>query len=337
MTESQPIRAAALHPSSAGRDAFHGGHMPTGTMFMHERIGSLFIDADDGKYYQPKPEVALSPGTRVTFDVLNVPGAPPGFYFASNVKAAAAPTQALSGTMVIHPSMGSLFINGEDGKYYRPRPDVSLTAGTRVSFHVLQLADAPPGFLFAGNVQALPAATATVVAATNATSPTQSAVNPPAPKTAMGAWGKPLPASITTPSIDSATQETAVVNQPAPVGPALPVPNVVTPRTLSNRQTLEDFQLIARKVGEINWGQNAGWGPSMTVTTKLRWEGEGIELYMRVLEEYQDKRIPGTNMYYYVGTMDVNFGKAGFRISAHSRPRAQIDKSKTYTVLHVEN
>jgi hypothetical protein len=307
-------------------------------MFMHQRIGSLFIDAEDGKYYQPKPEVALSPGTRVTFDVINDPGAPPGFYFASNVKPApAASAQTLSGTMVVHPTMNSLFITGEDGKYYRPRPDVSLTAGTRVTFHVLQLADAPPGFLFAGNVQALPSATPNVMPATNATAPTQSAVNPPAPKTAMGAWGKPLPASITTPSIDSATRETAVVKPPTPVGPALPLPNVVTPRTLTERQTIEDFQVIARTVREIKWGQNAGWGPTVTVTTKLRWEGEGIELYMRVLEEYQDQRIPDTNLYYYVGTMGVNFGKAGFRISAHSRPKAQIDKATTYTVLHVEN
>jgi hypothetical protein len=58
---------------------------------------------------------------------------------------------------------------------------------------------------------------------------------------------------------------------------------------------------------------------------------------MRVLEEYQDRIIPGEGFYYYVGTMNVNWGKGGFRISAHTHPKASIGKSKTYSVLHVEN
>ena len=59
--------------------------MPDGTIFMHQTLYSIFIDGEDGKYYQPRPEVMLPPGTRVTFDVLKFSDAPPGFYFATNV------------------------------------------------------------------------------------------------------------------------------------------------------------------------------------------------------------------------------------------------------------
>jgi hypothetical protein len=300
--------------------------MPTGTMFIHPRIGSLFIHAEDGKYYQPRPEVLLAPETPVTFDVLNLPGAPPGFHFAGNVQAAPRVTQTLTGTLFVHPTYNSLFINGDDGKYYQPRPDVTLTSGTKVSFDVLNLPGAPPGFHFGGNVQAAP------VAPSN---PAPPSTLPPAPK-ALGAWGKPLPASLTKPD-DTTGQSPVLVTNRAVVTPALPLPNAATPRTLTERQTREDFEAISRKVASLSWDASEGFGPSVTVATKLKWEGEGIELYMRVLEEYQDKRIPGTRLYCYVGTIGVNWGKGGFRISAHSHPKASIGKSKTFTVLHVEN
>jgi hypothetical protein len=219
-----------------------------------------------------------------------------------------------TGKMFMHPTIGSLFIDADDGKYYQPRPEVTLAPDTRVTFEVLNLTGAPPGFYFASNVQEVPAQTASK---------------------SLGSWGKPLPPSITTPT--TVAPVTPVDNRGPSVSPALPVPNAAVPRTLTERQTREDFEAIARKVDEIAWGANKGFGPSLTVTTKLKWEGEGIELYMRVLEEYQDKKIPGTKMYFYVGTMGVNFGKGGFRISAHTHPKANIAKSTTYTVLHVEN
>jgi hypothetical protein len=234
--------------------------MPTGTMFMHQTIGSLFIAADDGRYYQPRPEVELMPGTHVTFQILNLTGAPPGFYFAENV------VRAL------------------------PAPVVAPTTGT------------PPST---------------------------------APKL-LGAWGKPLAPSVLSGDNVSSSPTPILIRRKTVSSPALPTP-AFTPRTLTNKQTREDFEMIASEVRRLNWGSRQGYGPSVKVTTKLKWDGEGRELYMRVLEEYQDRIIPGEGFYYYVGTMNVNWGKGGFRISAHTHPKASIGKSKTYSVLHVEN
>lgn len=311
--------------------------MPTGTMFMHPWMGTLFIKGDDNTYYQPWHDVILPPDTRVTFRVLNFPDAPPGFHYADNVAPLAPPsTQELKGTIVTHPTMtSSLFIKSDDGLYYSPRPTVSLPVGTKVTFRALHPEDAPPGFLFAGDVKAAgsPASTSTGSVPTSPQGTTTTVAPPP---TAKGVWGKPLPSSITA-STTSTPPNVPIQVTPHVVAPSLPMPNTQAPRTLTNRQTAEDFAIIKRKVEEIDWGDKAGWGPSVQVTTRLKWEGEGIELYMRVLEEYQDKKIPGTRLYYYVGTMGVNWGKGGFRISAHTQPKASIAKSKTRTVLHIEN
>ena len=111
----------------------------------------------------------------------------------------------------------------------------------------------------------------------------------------------------------------------------------MTPRTLSNRQTAEDFQVITNAVSRMSWGTREGFGPSVQVSTKLKWQGEGKELYPRVVEEYQDKRSPEPACFSHVGAMGVNFGKGGLRISAHSHPKASINKNKTFDVLHIEN
>jgi len=226
-----------------------------------------------------------------------------------------------TGKIFMHPQIGSLFINGDDGLYYQPRPDVELAPGTAVTFDVLKLTGAPPGFHFAGNVQ-------------KAMTPQSSETGPKvesAPK--LGAWAKPLTPS----TLKTETPKPILVAPTKPaVSPALDLP-ASTPRTLSNRTTREDFEAIVRQVGQMQWGRQKGFGPSLSVTTKLKWEGQGKQLYLRVLEEFQDKKIPETNLYYFVGTLGVNFGKGGFRISAHSHPKASIDKSTTYTVLHIEN
>ena len=219
------------------------------------------------------------------------------------------------GTIFMHQTLSSIFIKGEDGKYYQPRPEVTLAPGTRVTFDELKFTDAPPGFYFATNVAKY-------------VEPTPVETTTPTPK--LGIWGKPLPTTMTTPSTP------VIFTKKLATPPALPVPQR-TPRVLNNRTTREDFEAIARKVAEMDWGRQQGFGPSLQVTTPLKWADEGIELYLRVHEEYQDVKIPGNNLWYYVGTMGVNKCKAGFRISAHSKPKASIDKAKTYTVLHIEN
>lgn len=231
-----------------------------------------------------------------------------------------------TGKTFIHPRLGSLFVHGEDGKYYQPRPEVELEPDTAVTFDVLNLTGAPPGFYFAGNVKKV----VTPPSGSNATGNAETVGTPPK---ALGAWAKPIPTSVL--KVDAPKPVVQASTKPA-VSPALPLPGP-TPRTLTERSTREDFEAIAAQVSRMDWGRQEGFGPSLQVTTPLKWEGEGIELYMRVHEEYQDRKIPGTRLYYFVGTMGVNYGKGGFRISAHTHPKASIGKSKTYTVLHIEN
>lgn len=241
-----------------------------------------------------------------------------------------------TGQTIMHPTMGSLFIFSDESRWYQSRTEELPPPGARVSFVEDHIPGAPPGFLFARQIVTLPpSGPAPVANALPASAPTQ-AQPVTTPKPAWGAVGGGVPKSITA---------TPVPPQPATprpaVSPALPTQNVQAPRTLTERQTREDFQFIVNKVNEMCarnlWGALERHGGSVQVKTPLRWEGEGIQLYLRVKEEYHDRRIPGTSLYYFVGTMGVNFGKGGFRISAHTRPKAQIDKSKTRAVLHVEN
>ena len=233
-----------------------------------------------------------------------------------------------TGQTIMHPTMGSLFIHSDDAKWYQSRTEQLPPPGARVSFEVDNVTGAPPGFLFAKQIVVLP------VLPPPSQAPVTNAL-PTKPASPWGGGGTTVPKSILA---------TPVPPKPVPkpaVSPALPTQNVQAPRTLTNRQTREDFQFIVNKVNEMAdknlWGALEKHGGSVQVQTKLKWEGEGIQLYLRVKEEYHDKRIPGTSLYYFVGTMGVNFGKGGFRISAHTQPKAQIAKAKTRAVLHVEN
>lgn len=85
---------------------------------------------------------------------------------------------------------------------------------------------------------------------------------------------------------------------------------------------------------KMQWEGSAG--PSVQVTTKLKWP-DCKHLYLTIKDELHDMPIPGTNLFYFVGTIGVNFGKGGFRISGHTRAVADIAKSQTRGVLHVEN
>jgi hypothetical protein len=190
-----------------------------------------------------------------------------------------------------------------------------------VTYDVLNLTGAPPGFYFATNVVKVP----------DPTPPTTTT-------TSKGPWGKSLPSSITTPTTSVPTATPTLSTKPPKkiVGPTIPSSSNGSSE-LKNRQTREDFEAICNKVDTYDFRRSEGFGGSLQVTTPLKWDGEGIVLYLRVKQRYHDKLIPGKGLYYFVGTMDVNWGKAGFRISAHTHNLAAIKKSKTYGVLHIEN
>lgn len=98
-----------------------------------------------------------------------------------------------------------------------------------------------------------------------------------------------------------------------------------------------DAQLIEKRIATQNWESGAGFGPSLQVTTPLKWTDAGCRaLYLYLKNKYDDQRIPNTRLYFYFGAIG-NFGKAGFRITAHTKQRAQVAKAKTGTVLHIEN
>ena len=102
----------------------------------------------------------------------------------------------------------------------------------------------------------------------------------------------------------------------------------------------EDYDAIMNVVegrtrgAKMRWEGNAG--PSVQVRTKLKWP-DCKHLYLTIKDELHDAPIPDTNLFYFVGSVGVNFGKAGFRISGHTYSTAKIDKSQTRGVLHIEN
>ena len=95
-----------------------------------------------------------------------------------------------------------------------------------------------------------------------------------------------------------------------------------------------DFDSIMNSVDRMRW--EGSHGPSVQVTTRLKWP-DCKHLYLTVKDELHDKNIDGTNLFYIVGTVGVNWGKAGFRISGHTKAVANIANSQTRGVLHVEN
>lgn len=219
------------------------------------------------------------------------------------------------GTIFLHQSLKTLFIKGEDGRYYQPKPETELPPETKVSYEVLEVTGAPPGFYFAQNVFKF--------------------VEPTQPPKTQGVWGKPLPTTISNPTPPTVTK---TVSTPK-IKTIVSAPAIVVPKfaPLTERQTIEDFEAICNKVDNYDFQRNKGFGGSLQVKTPLKWEGEGKKLYLRVKDKYHDVRISGQGLWYFVGTMGLNFGKGGFRISGHTRDTSRIKNSETYGVLHIEN
>lgn len=125
-----------------------------------------------------------------------------------------------------------------------------------------------------------------------------------------------------------------------PVPPVQPKPAVQSTakpaRTLS--KTLEaDYDEIMRYVDNMRW--EGSHGPSCRIQTKIEWKNKDCrELYLYIKDELHDQKFTYNNktLYYYVGAIG-NWGKAGFRITGHSKPSSQVKNSTTFGVLHVEN
>lgn len=81
------------------------------------------------------------------------------------------------------------------------------------------------------------------------------------------------------------------------------------------------------------------FGPSAKVETKLNWNNPACkELYLTLKDRYHDKLIPGISrcLYYHFGAIGL-WGKAGFRISGHTKTSDEIGQSETLGILRVEN
>ena len=127
-----------------------------------------------------------------------------------------------------------------------------------------------------------------------------------------------LAEQVTTMTVDAAVQRTLTPGQ--------------------QRQVESDTRAVEAAMGRMSW--SGSFGPSVTVETPLKWENEACrQLYLGLKDTYDDQQILGTRLYYYFGAIG-NWGKAGFRITGHTKPRDSLRAGKdvrTAGVLHVEN
>jgi hypothetical protein len=182
------------------------------------------------------------------------------------------------------------------------------------------------------------------------TPPPNQAISPPAPVRPQPAERGPLPAVVNVvraPAHSWASLAAAMAvadakpktpappkPKPAPTAAAAAVP--VGPR-FSSRRIQDDYDNIMRYVRDNNW--SGSFGPTCNVDTRLKWEDDDcVELYLAVKDDLHDKSFTFGKrvLYYYVGAIG-NWGKAGFRISGHTKPSGNVGNSKTHGVLHIDN
>src|SRR5688500_5261883 len=71
-------------------------------------------------------------------------------------------------------------------------------------------------------------------------------------------------------------------------------------RVINDKKAKEDYDAIKAKLLKMVWSGN--FGPSVSVETKLKWDNAACrQLYLKLKDELHDKKIPGKNLYYYVG------------------------------------
>ncbi|MEO1494490.1 MAG: hypothetical protein AAFV19_20275 [Pseudomonadota bacterium] len=131
---------------------------------------------------------------------------------------------------------------------------------------------------------------------------------------------------------------------PAPTAPKKPVATAAPAqparpaRSLSSSTQANDFDTIMHYIDEVMVWEGR-YGPSCRITTKIDWNlRECRELYLYVKDQLHDRPfyVGKKRLYFYVGAIG-NWGKAGFRISGHTKPVAKIKNSATCGVLHIEN
>jgi hypothetical protein len=144
-------------------------------------------------------------------------------------------------------------------------------------------------------------------------------------------------------SADISSLQRTIGNQAVQRILAAPTTSIIQQRLTEKqqRQVDSDISAVEGAMGRMNWSGN--FGPSVRVETPLRWENEQCrKLYLTLKQKYDDQIISGSSrpkLYYYFGAIG-NWGKAGFRISGHTKQRADLRGGKnvrTEGVLHVEN
>lgn len=147
----------------------------------------------------------------------------------------------------------------------------------------------------------------------------------PPPKLSFLEMASRTPPPTTTTVKTTTVKKSTVVTTPVHVG-----------RLKPGGQAGLDCDTIENRLATENWGGRRGFGPEIVITTKLIWSNRDCQsLYLYLKDKYHDTKT-NDGLYYYFGAIG-RWGKAGFRISAHSKHSSRIGTSTTYTVLHIGN
>ncbi|MGH9585077.1 MAG: hypothetical protein ACRD4O_19325 [Bryobacteraceae bacterium] len=264
----------------------------------------MIIDA--GKWYALPQGSTFQDGARVNYEEWVRSNPPPGLYYAKDVKLATGIMLLRKGTVKPNPFYKQLMIFGDDGNWFALPQGSTFGDGAKVTFQEWVRLDAPPGFLYAEDVKAA---------------------------TGAGLWSTFKFSATPDPGVPAPTH--LIPDKNSTSSPSASGGASKPPRIINDKTALQDYDEIMKSVQRMNW--SGKFGPSVRVETKLKWENAACrELYLKVKEELHDSRIPGTKLFYYVGGIG-NWGKAGFRISGHTKTADKAGDSETNGVLHVEN
>lgn len=222
-----------------------------------------------------------------------------------------------NGTIATNELYG-LMILGDDKVWYVLPDKTAFKAGEKVTFKDSTPKNGPPGFHYASDVAVVKRSYASLFS--------------PSSESPVTVQDQLIP--------DTHKKSTSSGSPTTSNGNSSPSNSNFMTRTQSRERVLDkdtqyDYDAIMKAVDRMNW--SGKFGPSVVVETKLKWENAKCRnLYLKVKDELQDSRIPGTKLYYYLGKIG-NWGKAGFRISGHTKTSDKVAQAETHGVLHVEN